>query len=109
VADVLGAFEQAVLMTVVRLREEAYGRSIIRGVSDSLIRDVAAGAVYATLERLEQKGMLRSRLGEGSSVRDGRVRRYFTITSSGISALNEAKAAIEQIWNGAQWPLRWPV
>ncbi len=71
-------------------------------------RDVAAGAVYATLERLEQKRMLKYRLGGGTPIRDGKARRYFTITSSGVLALNEAKAAIEQIWNGAQWPLRWP-
>lgn len=107
-ADVLGAFEQAVLMAVVRLREEAYGRAIIRGVSESLGRDVAVGAVYATLERLQQKALVTSRLGEGTPVRDGRARRYFTISTQGVLALNEAKAVMEQIWDGAEWPLRCP-
>ena len=60
-ADVLGAFEQAVLLAVVRLRDEAYGRAILQEVQARLERDVAAGAVHATLERLESKGLLASR------------------------------------------------
>ncbi len=70
-ADVLGAFEQAVLLAIVRLRDEAYGRAILKEVQARLERDVAAGAVHATLGRLEQKGLLASRLG----VRDADPRR----------------------------------
>ena len=57
-ADVLGAFEQAVLLAIVRLREDAYGRAILKEVKTRLERDVAAGAVHATLERLEKKGLV---------------------------------------------------
>src|SRR5436309_4101005 len=104
-ADVLGAFEQAVLLAVVRLREEAYGRAILKEVQARLERDVAAGAVHATLERLEHKGLLSSRLGSGTPVRAGRARRYYRLQPAGIRALNDARAAAETMWRGVAWPL----
>lgn len=109
-ADVLGSFEQAVLLEVVRLREDAYGRAILKGVQLRLERDVAAGAVHATLERLERKGLLSSRLGPGTRVRAGRARRYYRVQPSGIRALNAARRAVNQIWRGVRWPVmeaRW--
>lgn len=104
-ADVLGAFEQAVLLAIVRLREEAYGRAILKEVQTRLERDVAAGAVHATLDRLEKKGLLSSRLGPGTPIRAGRARRYYKPQPAGIRALNEARAALDTIWHGLQWPL----
>ncbi len=62
-ADILGAFEQAVLLAIVRLGEDAYGRAVLKEVQVRLDRDVAAGAVHATLDRLENKGLVGSRLG----------------------------------------------
>ena len=105
VAELLGAFEQAVLLAVWNLAEEAYGRAVLRGAQSALDRQVAAGAVYATLDRLEQKSLIASRLEEGTPVRAGRVRRYYRLTAAGIKALNESKAALEQVWRGAKWPL----
>src|SRR6266851_4627602 len=104
-ADVLGAFEQAVLLAVVRLREGAYGRAILKEVQGRLERDVAAGAVHATLERLEHKGLLASRLGSGTPVRAGRARRYYRLQPDGLRALNEAREAVDHIWHGLKWPL----
>lgn len=104
-AELLGAFEQAVLVTVWNLREEAYGRAVLRGVQSALAREVAAGAVYATLDRLEQKNLIDSRVEAGTEVRAGRPRRYYRLTAAGIRALNESKAALEQVWRGAKWPL----
>ncbi len=104
-AELLGAFEQAVLLTVVNLADEAYGRSILRGVQTSLNREVAAGAIYATLDRVEQKGLISSTLEEGTPARGGRARRYYRLTAVGVKALNESKAAMEQMWRGAKWPL----
>ena len=72
-AELLGVFEQAVLLAVLKLADEAYGRSILRGVQTGLDREVAAGAVYATLDRLEQKGLIASRLEEGTAVRSRRL------------------------------------
>ena len=73
-AEILGAFEQAVLLALVRLGDEAYGRAIMKEVTERLEREVAAGAVHATLERLQKKELITSRLGAGTPVRSGRAR-----------------------------------
>lgn len=104
-ADVLGNFEQAILVALVRLGKDAYGRAILKEAQSRLQRELAAGAVYATLDRLEQKGLISSRLGSGTAVRAGRPRRYYAIEGAGIRALNDAKAAVEGIWQGLEWPL----
>jgi DNA-binding PadR family transcriptional regulator len=104
-ADLLGAFEQAVLLAVWKLAEQAYGRAILRGTQAALDREAAAGAVYATLERLEQKGLLTSHVETGTPVRSGRARRYYRLTAVGARALNDSKSALEQMWRGAKWPL----
>jgi len=104
-AELLGTFEQAVLLAVWKLAAEAYGRAVLRAVMTSLARETAAGAVYATLDRLEQKGLLASRMEPGTPVRAGRPRRYYRLTAAGIRALNDSKAALEQLWQGTHWPL----
>jgi PadR family transcriptional regulator PadR len=104
-AEVLGTFEQAVLLALVRLDEDAYGRAVLKEVQERLGREVAAGAVYATLERLEGKALIASRLGPGTPARGGRARRYYSIAAAGIRALNEAKAVAEGLWQGLAWPL----
>jgi PadR family transcriptional regulator PadR len=105
-ADVLGAFEQAVLLAILRLRDEAYGRAILKEVQARLERDVAAGAAHATLDRLERKELISSRLGPGTPVRAGRARRYYRLQPAGIRALNDARAAVDHIWHGLKWPLK---
>jgi DNA-binding PadR family transcriptional regulator len=105
-ADILGSFEQAVLLAVVRLDDGAYGRAILNEVAARLDRDVAAGAVQATLERLERKGLVRSRLGSGTPIRDGRARRFYTVLADGLRALNDARATHETIWRGFARPLK---
>ncbi len=105
-ADVLGAFEQAVLLAIVRLRDDAYGRAILKEVQARLERDVAAGAVHATLGRLERKGLLASRLGSGTPIRGGRARRFYRLQPAGQRALNDARAAIDNLWVGLRWPLK---
>ena len=105
-ADTLGAFEQAVLLAIVRLGDGAYGRAILKEVQARLERDVAAGAVHATLERLEQKRLVASRLGSGTPVRSGRARRFYRLQPSGLRALNDARAAVNALWRGLDWPLK---
>ena len=106
--DVLGVFEQAVLVGVVQLRGEGYGRTILEEVQARLARDVAASAVYATLDRLEDKGLVRSRDGKATPERGGRAKRHFSITLAGVRALNDSKAAANNIWRGLSWPLKEP-
>jgi len=104
-ADILGAFEQAVLLAIVRLGEDAYGRAVLKEVQVRLDRDVAAGAVHATLDRLENKGLVGSRLGSGTPIRSGRPRRFYRLRPRGFRALNETRAAVESLWRGLDWPL----
>jgi len=96
----LGVFEQAVLLAVIRLGEEAYGRAILTEVKERLQRDVSAGAIQATLARLEQKGLLDSRIGPGTEIRAGRPRRFYRIGPAGARALNDAHDAVTSLWRG---------
>src|SRR5262245_43809084 len=104
--DLAGPFEQAVLLALVRLGKDAYGRAVLNEVQTRLNRHVSAGAVYATLERLEAKGLVSSKLAPGTAIRGGRARRYFLPTAAGIKALNDAKAATDSLWRGFGWPLK---
>ena len=111
-ADILGAFEQAVLLAIVRLGEDAYGRAVLKEVQVRLDRDVAAGAVHATLDRLENKGLVGSRLGSGTPIRSGRPRRFYRLRPRGrrpdrdpIGRQIETRAAVESLWRGLDWPL----
>jgi PadR family transcriptional regulator len=104
--DTIGQFEQAVLVALVRLGKDAYGRAILNEVQTRLARDVSAGAVYATLERLEAKELVSSTLAPGTAIRGGRARRYFAPTGAGVRALNNAKSATDRMWRGLAWPLK---
>jgi DNA-binding PadR family transcriptional regulator len=105
-ADVIGLFEQAVLLAMIRLGKEAYGRAILNEIQVRLNRDVSAGAVYATLERLEAKGLASSTLAPGTAIRGGRARRYFVPTGEGVRALNDARSATDSLWQGVASPLK---
>jgi PadR family transcriptional regulator len=104
--DIIGQFEQAVLVALIRLGKDAYGRAILNEVQKRLDRVVSAGAVYATLERLEAKGLVSSTLAPGTAIRGGRARRYFVLTADGIRALSDAKSATDRIWRGLAWPVK---
>src|SRR6266436_973559 len=92
--DRLGRFEELVLLALVRLRENAYGVTVRREIAERTGRDVSFGAVYTTLERLERKGYVKSRMGEPTPERGGRAKRYFQIEAPGIRALNETQETI---------------
>jgi PadR family transcriptional regulator PadR len=88
--DYLGELEQIVMLAVARLEGEAYGMNIRREIEHRGGRSVAIGAVYATLERLEDKGFVRTAARERAPDADGRARRFFELTASGIGALEAA-------------------
>jgi PadR family transcriptional regulator len=102
----IGQFEQAVLLAIIQMNKDAYGRAVLNEVQRRLNRDVSAGAVYTTLERLETKGLVSSTLAPGTALRGGRARRYFAPTGAGVRALNEARSAVETLWKGVVWPLK---
>jgi DNA-binding PadR family transcriptional regulator len=84
------------LLSLVRLEADAYGRAILKEVQVRLDREVTAGAVYSTLDRLEAKELISSRLGTGTAARAGRPRRYYAVERAGLRALNESKSAVDQ-------------
>jgi DNA-binding PadR family transcriptional regulator len=96
----LGEFEEVVLLAVARLEGDGYGVTIRREIERRTGRSPALGAVYATLDRLEAKGALRSREGDKTPVRGGRARRHFALTAEGARALREARAALDRLWDG---------
>jgi PadR family transcriptional regulator PadR len=98
----LGEFEQLVLLAVARLDGEAYGMSIRREIEDQSDRHVAIGAVYATLERLHDKGYVRGRKGDTSPERDGRARKFFAVTAAGAKVLENARELQERMWDGLE-------
>ena len=93
----LGQFEEITLLALMALGENAYGVTIRRKISEAAERDVSIGAVYTTLERLERKGYVSSRLGEPLAERGGRAKRYFRIEAPGARALNQTRDAIERL------------
>jgi PadR family transcriptional regulator, regulatory protein PadR len=95
--DRLGRFEELVLLALVRLRENAYGVPIRREIAERTGRDVSFGAVYTTLERLERKGYVSSRVGDPTPERGGRAKRYFRIEAPGITALNRSQQAVTRM------------
>ena len=109
-AEVLGTFEQAVLLALLcpktALGRKGYGRAVFKEVQLRLDREVSAGAVYATLDRLEKKGMVSSEIREGDEQRGGLPRRYFTVEPEGVQALNQAKATVDRVWAGVKLPIK---
>ena len=102
----LGALELVVLLEVARLKDEANGLAIRRDLAARTGRDYSVGALYTTLQRLEDKGLLTSRHSQPLPVRGGRSRRHFTLTGAGARALREADRHAASIWAGIGKPLR---
>jgi len=101
----LGAFELTILLAVARLRDDAYGLAIRRDLAARTGRDYAVGAIYATLDRLETKGLVASRATAPLPVRGGRSRRQFHVTGAGERALREAERVARLVWADVARPL----
>jgi DNA-binding PadR family transcriptional regulator len=96
----LGEFEHLVLLAVLRLEEAAYGVTVRREIKARTDRDVSIGAIYATLDRLEDKGLVRSRVGPPTPERGGRAKRLFRVTAHGVQSVNEAQRALHRMVQG---------
>ena len=92
--DSLGSLEHIVLLAVMRLGSEAYGMTVRREIERATGRDISIGAVYATLTRLESKGLINSYAGEPTAERGGRAKRYFRMTADGTTALRNTHEII---------------
>ncbi len=98
----LGELEQMVLMAALRLGDDAYGASVMRQLKERGGRKVTPGALFATLDRLEQKGLVSSTLGDPTPGRGGKRKRLLTVTQRGIAALREARAAWARMAEGLE-------
>ncbi len=96
----LGEFEQLVLLGVLHAGDEAYGVPVWRAIEDRGGRTASIAAVYKTLDRLEAKGLVRSRVGEPTAERGGRAKRLYTVTPSGVRAVRSAVAAVKRMAAG---------
>ncbi len=93
----VGVFELLVLMAVASAADEAYGVRIRQGVAASRGTDVSSGAVYTTLERLEQRGFVVSRRGKATATRGGRPRRYYRLTKAGEAVVQTNYGALRDL------------
>ncbi len=95
--DYLGEFEQLVLLALLRLKDRGYGVTVRREIQSRTNRQVAIGAVYASLERLERKGYVLATVSEPEPVPGGRAKKYFRITRSGADALKHAREMMRRM------------
>jgi DNA-binding PadR family transcriptional regulator len=98
----LGEFEQLVLLAIARLGKGAYGVTIRREIADRVGRDVAIGALYTALDRLEHKGYVSSQMSAPTAERGGRSRREFTLRAAGATALRRSRALLSRMWKGLE-------
>ena len=98
----MGEFEQLVLLAVLHLHNDAYGMEIRTEIERRTGREVSYGAVYTTLDRLEQKGYVAHSMGEATPVRGGRARKYFRVVPEGRAALRATQQVLQTMWEGVR-------
>jgi PadR family transcriptional regulator PadR len=99
-SDGLGALEHLVLLALARLQQNAYGVTIRREIESRTGRRVSVGAIYPTLDRLEQKGLVLSHMSEPTGLRGGRSRRHYELEPRGAEALRTARKQLSSLWAG---------
>ena len=105
----LGEFEYAVLLAVLHLKDDAYAVPVRGLIAERTGREIARGALYTSLERLEGKGCLTSTMRDpGEDARAGRARRYFTVTAKGLAALRATHDALKNLTTGLEALLERP-
>lgn len=98
--DYLGEFEHIVILALLRLAARAYGVTVRQEIEARTGREVSIGAVYATLDRLQAKGYVKSQLGDPTPERGGRSKRFFRVTAQGIAAVNRTHRALRKMTDG---------
>ncbi|MCC2617995.1 PadR family transcriptional regulator [Aestuariibacter halophilus] len=96
----LGEFEQTVLLSILRVGNRSYGVEIRQTLLAQIHRDVAIGALYTTLARLEDKGLVTSQMGEATAQRGGRAKKYYSVTAQGQSALKASLRNLRTLAEG---------
>jgi DNA-binding PadR family transcriptional regulator len=96
----LGTNDLMILLALMRLGDDAYGVPIARELEESVGRVVALASVYASLDRLVDRGFVETELGEPTAERGGRAKKYFRITGKGIREVRAAKQSLTKLWKG---------
>src|SRR3989442_14845604 len=104
----LGEFEQLLLLAILRLDAKAYGVELARELEARAGRTVSRGHLYTSLDRLEDKGLLRWKVAAGTAVRDGLPRRAYTVTPAGVAALRASRDVLQRMWHGLDGLLKEP-
>jgi PadR family transcriptional regulator, regulatory protein PadR len=102
--QVLGEFEQMVLLAILRLRSDAYAVPIVQEIEERTGREVAPASVHVTLRRLEEKGLITSWLSEPLPERGGRARRCVQVEPEGLRLLRESRDMMSALWSGVEIP-----
>jgi PadR family transcriptional regulator, regulatory protein PadR len=102
VRDHLGELEQIVLLAVLRVGPNAYGVPIRVEISERTGRSLTVGALYRTLDRLEEKGYVVSWFGDPTPERGGRSKRHFEVRPGGLRALRASRDALAAMWDGLE-------
>jgi DNA-binding PadR family transcriptional regulator len=100
----LGEFEQVVLLAILRLGDEAYAVTVCREIAAHTDREPSPGSLYTTLDRLEDKGLVASRLGDPTPQRGGRAKRYFKVTAKGLTAVARVQRGYRRLLDGIRLP-----
>jgi DNA-binding PadR family transcriptional regulator len=93
-------FELMILLAILRVGDDAYGVPIAREIEATAGRTALLGAIYAALDRLEERGLVSSALGDPTPERGGRAKRFFRVTSRGLKAVKETQRALTALWKG---------
>jgi PadR family transcriptional regulator len=104
----LGEFEQLLLLAVLRLSADAYALDIARELDLRAGRSVSRGALYTSLDRLEDKGLVRWTPAAGGAARSGLPRRLYTVTPAGLAALRASRDTLRRMWRGVEHLLKEP-
>ena len=96
----LGELEQTILLAILRLDDQAYGVSIRKEIALCTRREIAPGALYTTLERLERKALVAVREGDPTPERGGRAKRFYTLTPGGQALLVASQLSFKRLMNG---------
>ena len=94
----LGEFQEIVMLSILILKEEAYGVTIQEEIDKRMKRSISRGALHTALTRLEEKGFITSGYGEPTPERGGRRKRYYEVSNKGLATLHEAKELRENMW-----------
>src|SRR2546427_7807027 len=98
--DYLGEFEHMIVLALLRLADRAYGVTVRQEIEFRTNREVSIGAVYATLDRLETKGYVKSHRGDPTPERGGRSKRFFHVTAKGVAAVNRTQPVLQSMADG---------